>query len=407
MFNFTDLVSDILLEAITPDWYKDIISRFREVTETTTITDIVPPTGDLFKTLSQAIKGDVGNVSPKQISINLLSLFDLFVALSETNWGKQLRKTSTHTVESFIMDPNGGYNNPETAQIINTWTQVNTYLWSEYTPITRNGSEVQRKAQNDTDTLGAVALQTLSNQTILGATQAIVAKRVNALESITSLRFGNFNNLIKDIFNRLPGYVSGSIKITKDFDKLVDDLYVADVYSVAAYSMAFYDSEVDRLASTSKETATVSTQPKPKLTTMPSGAPPIPVTSSLDLVDLYKQKLLKEEGTAAAVAAALAAAGVTGAIINYIKKRPYDLGFMNFIDNGIIDTTTKDNQQIKSDTKYSIEAIQKIQTKEARDLIQKLQSIAQYTKKKTGAGEIAGKVAGALGALRVGMGPVG
>ena len=71
MLKFTNIVSEILLEAaVNIDWYQDLISRFREVTGATTVTDVIPPTGDLLKTLQMAIKGDVGNVSPRQISIN-------------------------------------------------------------------------------------------------------------------------------------------------------------------------------------------------------------------------------------------------------------------------------------------------------------------------------------------------
>jgi hypothetical protein len=410
--DFKDLVSNILLEAETPDWYKDVINHFRETTGATAIIDTVPPTGDLLKTLQIAIKGDVGNVSPKQISINLLSLFDLFVALSETGWGKQLRKTSTHTVESFITDLNGGYNNPETGQIINTWLDGNVHLWAEYSPITRNGNEVQRKAQGETDALGKVALQTLNNQTILGATQAIVAKRVNALEAISALRFGNFNNLIKDIFNRLPGYVSGSIKITKDFDNLVDDLYIADIYSIAAYSVFFYDSEIDRLKgvnNTTKPTpsSSASTTGTPQGINNPEGQQLASLMSSLNLTDIYNSiGLIKEESTAAVIAATLAATGLTATIINSIKKRPYDPGFMNFVENGVINYKAGSEPAITGQIKYTINEIQKIQTQEARQLIQKLQNIAQYTKKRPGAGEIAGKAIGALGALGTGMGPV-
>lgn len=396
MLKFTDLVSEILLEAVTPDWYRDVITRFREVTGATTVLDTVPPTGDLLKTLQIAVKGDVGNVSPRQISINLLSIFDLFVALTETSWGKQFKKTSGSTVEGFITNC-PGYNDPEIGQIINNWTSADALIWSDYSPLTRNGSEVQRKAQGEVDVLGKVALQTLNNQTILGATQAIVAKRVSALEAISSLRFGKFENVIKDIFNRLPGYVSGSIKVSKDFDKLVDDLYIADIYSIAAYSAFFYDSEVDRL-STATQTTPSETSPETEQET---------IVASLNLFDKHKNaSFIKEESTAAALAAALAATGVTAAVINYIKKRPYDPAFINFIEKGIINTKIN-KQEIKSNIVYTIEEIQKIQTQEARQLIQKLQNIAQYTKKRPGAGEIIGKAAGALGALRVGMGPVG
>ena len=395
MLKFTDLVSEIILEAVIPDWYRDIISRFREATGATTVSDVIPPTGDLLKTLQIAVKGDVGNVSPRQISINLLSVFDLFVALTETSWGKQYKKTSGSTVEGFITNC-PGYNDSEIGQIINNWTSSDDLIWSDYSPLTRNGSEVQRKAQGEVDILGKVALQTLNNQTILGATQAIVAKRVSTLEAISSLRFGKFEGVVKDIFNRLPGYVSGSIKISKDFDKLVDDLYIADIYSIAAYSAFFYDSEIDRLS-----TATQTTPPESPETEEET------IVASLNLFDKHKNVLfIKEESTVAALAAALAATGITAAVINYIKKRPYDIGFINFIEKGIINTKIND-QVIQSDTVYTIGEIQKIQTQEARQLIQKLQNIAQYTKKRPGAGEVIGKVAGALGALRTGMGPVG
>jgi hypothetical protein len=395
MFNFNELVTNLLLESITPEWYKDVVNHFKDVTDSTVITDIIPPSGDLLKTLQIAIKGDVGNVSPRQISINYLSIFDLFVAIVETSWGSSFKKGDNKTIENFFTTC-PGYNDTEIGQIINNWTNTDLLLWTDYTPMTRNGSEVQRKAQGEADVLGAVALQTLSNQTVLGATQTIVKKRINALEAVSSLRFGNFQNLVRDIFNRLPGYVSGSIKITKDFDKLVDDLYVADIYSVAALSMTFYDSEVAKLATEPQTSTAPQTQ---------NEQPSLPGFESR-LVKQDNKHLIKEEGTAAGVAAALAAAGLTTAIINYIKKRPYDPGYMNFVEKGIIDTKTKDNVPVKGKMTYTVETIQKIQTKEARELIQKLQNISAYTKKKTSPGQVVGGVARALGSLTSGIGPV-
>ena len=49
-----------------------------------------------------------------------------------------------------------------------------------------------------------------------------------------------------------------------------------------------------------------------------------------------------------------------------------------------------------------------MQTKsqEAVDLVTALRDIAAYTKEKAGKRETIGKIAGALGSLRVGMGPV-
>jgi hypothetical protein len=327
-----------------------------------------------------AIKGDIGNVSTRQIAINLLSIFDLFVGLAETKWGKQFKKTSGHTVESFISNC-PGYSDPEVGGIINTWIGNDTHIWSDYSTMTRNGGEVQRKAQGEIDVLGKVSLQTYSNKNILDTTQSIIAKRINAFEAVTSLRFDKFANLVRDIFNRLPGYVSGSIKVSKDFDKLVDDLYIAEIYSIAAYSAFFYDSEIDRLMG-APQTQTSSNQTLEPMNAETQRAAAL--MSSLDLLSIHKStSVLKESGTVAAIAAGLAATGITASVINYLKKRPYDPGFMNFIEKGIINTKIGDDI-VKGDIVYNIGEIQKIQTQEARQLIQKLQNIAQYTKKTTG-----------------------
>ena len=56
---------------------------------------------------------------------------------------------------------------------------------------------------------------------------------------------------------------------------------------------------------------------------------------------------------------------------------------------------------------FTVEEIQNKGTKEALALIEALRNIAEYERKKAGRGETIGKAAGALGALRTGMGPVG
>jgi hypothetical protein len=419
--DFKNLVSSLLLEAISPDWYKDVIERFKEITKDTIITDAIPPTGDLLKTLLIAIKGDVSTVSTKQIAINYLSIFDLVVALIETKWGKSFKQTSQHTIEAF-MEQCPGYGGPETGPIITAWLNNDTYTWGEYSPLTRNGVEVQRKALGEIDVLGRVALQTYNDKNILDTTQSIVAKRINAFEAITSLRFGNFANFIKDVFNRLPGYVSGSIKVPNDFEKLADKMYVAEIFSIAAYSAFFYDSEIDRIMN--KNTAQNQQSQTPNKNNLVSNMQQgqvnqatitddgvAMVQASLNLYDKHKNTLiLKEDSTVAILAAALTATGLTAAAVNRLKGRPYDPGFMNFVEKGIINTKIE-GQEIKSNITYNIGEIQKIQTQEARQLIQKLQNIAQYTKtKKPGerlkyAQQALGAIAGA--ALPGGSGPGG
>jgi hypothetical protein len=365
--DFKHLVLEVI-EAV-PDWYKEIIKIYNENTGST-LSDVIPPTdGRLYKTYMRGILGDTKNVSPTQIAIEFLSLFDLFVSLKEI---EQIKKTTTTSIETFINKVTEQIESEKVLEVLQVWKNKNIYTWQDYMPISGQGGEVQRKALGDVDRLGAVALNTLNTESILGATQKIVTKRISSIEAIISLRSPNFNNLIKDIFNRLPGYVSGSIKVTKDFEKLVDNLYITNIFTVAANAMLFYDSLIDRFTGQEQ------------------------LESRSLIIPTNKQKINEAE-TATIIAAGLAAAGITGALLNKIRQKPYDPGFMKFVETGIFE---------QSDIKYDIQQIQKIGTTEGRQLIASLQRIAQYTKKKPGASEIVGQAAGALGALSVGMGPV-
>ena len=94
--------------------------------------------------------------------------------------------------------------------------------------------------------LGAVALATLNDKSILGAVQEIIARRSNAFASVMALQKPStpFAGLLEKIFLTPEKYISGQAAVTDDFREVVDDLYIEKIFNIALQTRELYNSLV-------------------------------------------------------------------------------------------------------------------------------------------------------------------
>jgi hypothetical protein len=314
--------------------------------------------------------------------------------------------------------------------------------------------------------LGEKALQgdsELSNSSVIDAVQKIVNRRIGVFTRIAKLKNPKqpFTNLITDIFKTPELYLTGSKKYSSDF-AAIDQLYIQDLIKIAIAAKEFYAAEVTRLKTqtpnsnnkTSNEDDLVSNMQQGQVdqaTTTDDGWEV--VASSLNLYDKFVNSILTEMPVSSYTTSTGAfdqskyntwfdqklkqagqepeservkqlaqqqpeqqSKGINPSVIKQLKDKalqdvPNRMNFLTGIPVQyiVVDENGKDTDQkgvIDSSKEYNVGGILKMQTPEAQNLIQALGLIAQYTKKRPGAGEIAGKAVGALGALSTGMGPV-
>jgi hypothetical protein len=442
MLNFNSVVSNILTEAIsTPPWYKDIIDIFTKSTNIQVDSSVPPTDNDLRKTLQIAIKGETGNVSPQQIAISCLGLFDLFVQLTTTQWGANWKRGGTLTLENFISSVDA--NDPEIRTVLDNWKGNSNLQWNEYKPQTRNGSEVKRKAEKEIDTLGQAALRTYNNLSIVETIVQIVKKRTNFFDRIGNLKSLSqpFANLIKDIFKFPEQYSSGQKKVSSDYFNIVDNLYVTELFKIALYAKDFFESEIASKKMQLNQTNSQPTNPVPLTptpTNPPPGAPPVPGTApapfrgrvgtydSFNYFEKFVNDILLNEIGMIRTAAQSIGRGVqnVGKVITkkgriaqldpqtrkryeeYKKRLKGDQANYDAFLSGkpiqykTVDPTTgkETSEPLKTAGPYTIGIISKIDTDEARVLIQALQGLAQYTSNGVGAGERLRHAGSAMGA---------
>jgi hypothetical protein len=94
--------------------------------------------------------------------------------------------------------------------------------------------------------LGAVALATLNEKTIIGAVQEIIARRSNAFASIMALQKPStpFAGLLEKIFLTPEKFIAGQAAVTDDFKEVVDDLYIEKLFNIALQTKELYKSLV-------------------------------------------------------------------------------------------------------------------------------------------------------------------
>ena len=484
MFDFKDIVTDILLEvetaggapppagnplqtddandqqqqpATAPDWIAKILKKHTDLGFAN-----IQYNDPYFKKIVQVVfRPNQNRLADKEVEgvydgVRILDALERFKKSS--NNPKQ--KDPTAGMNSFTNEADKGNN---------IASEIEKYQsGQQWVPIDSDVSYAWGKVLQGHDKLAAVALQTYNKLSVLETVKQIVKKRTNITDRISSLKSLTqpFTNLITDIFKTPEPYSSGQKKVTSDFANIVDSLYITDLISVALAAKELFKTEIGskKLQSTEPETGNQNQQQTQQQSTEPEtgnqnqqqnqqqtqtsqggvSSTTVPRNSSgvstrttygnvvgdgLNLFDTYINSVLIQELGALKTIGQAIGKGVqqVGKTAKYIQASPevkqrlgrvkqrlqqdqanYD-AFINGkqIQYKTIDPKTgKDTETIGTTGPYTIEVISKMGTTEATNLINALKKIAQYTRKGIGLGQAVSKTAGALGALRVGMGPV-
>ena len=460
MFDFKDIVTDILLEeesvlpAKAPDWINKILKKHTDLG----FADI-KYNDPLFQKIAQVVfRPNQNRIADKEVEsvydgVRILDALERFKKQSSN----PKQNDFTVGIKSFTDEAEKGNN---------IASEIEKYQSSQqWVPIDSFVSYAWGKLLQGHDKIAAVALQTYNKLSVLETVKQIVKKRTSITDRISSLKSLTqpFTNLITDIFKTPEPYSSGQKKVTSDFANIVDSLYVTDLISVALAAKELFKTEIGskKLQSTEPETGNQNQQQTQQQSTEPEtgnqnqqqnqqqtqtsqggvSSTTVPRNSSgistrttyanagLNLFDTYiNSVLIQELGVLKTIGQAIGKGfQQVGKTAKYIQASPevkqrlgqvkqklqqdqanYD-AFINGkqIQYKTIDPKTdKDTETIGTTGPYTIEVISKMGTTEATNLVNALKKIAQYTRKGIGLGQAVSKTAGALGALRVGMGPV-
>lgn len=322
---------------------------------------------------------------------------------------------------------------------------------------------------NEIASLGEKALQgdgELSNSSVIDAVQKIVNRRIGVFTRMAKLKSPKqpFTILINDIFKTPELYLTGSKKYSSDF-AAVDKLYISDLIKVAIAAKEFYADEVVKLktqppeqspddpqgrlpgfentslnlydtfvnsvlvemalrsnAQVGRDIASGAQAPVRVMGTKYPGGPFSSQEYNRQFDDKLRQagqepESYRNQEIGQEPSQQQASKTINTSIIKQLEDKalqdiPNRIRFLTGmpVQYLVVDETGKDTQQkgvIDSSKEYNIGNILKINSTKSQNLINALGSIAQYSKTRLGAGEMASRTAGALGALRTGIGPVG
>jgi hypothetical protein len=296
--------------------------------------------------------------------------------------------------------------------------------------------------------MAAVALQTFNNLSVLETVKQIVKRRTNILDRLANFKSLTqpFTNLITDIFKTPEPYSSGAKKVTSDFFNVVDSMYITSIIETAVAAKDFFKADVaskkvspeqaddqNQTGNQNQQQNQTNNQNQQQTQTNNLINPNQEFSDSLNLFDTYINSILVNEvGVLRTAANAIGrgiqqagkAIGKQGRLTQadpkvlqryeqYKEKLKNDQANYDAFLNGkaiqykIDDPSTgQESNNLGTAGPYTIGVISKIETTEAKNLVNALKKIAQYTRKGIGLGQAVSKTAGALGALRVGMGPV-
>lgn len=433
MFSFNNIVANILLEAgpatgtaettgqtqgqpdpsaaqttSNPKWLQDIINHHKKLG----FSDI--DSQMLDKILEVAFRQIQQRIADKQVEgvydgVRILDAIERFKKLASPDKiikGADLGRELLNNLDKQE------FGNKIAADILK---YQNGQQWIPKDPMV---SEAWGKMLEGHDKLAAVALGTFNNTSVLETVKQIVKRRTNIFERISHLKSLSqpFTNLITDIFKTPEAYSSGQKKVTSDFSNIVDSVYITDLIQVALAAKEFFAAEI-----ASKKTQPVETtnnqnttnQPEAD-TRLPSAYRNIPITQSLNLFDTYLNSILISEVGVFKTAAQAIGRGIqqAGKAITknqrvaqaspqvqqryqqYKQKLKQDQANYDAFLNGkqiqykIVDpNTNQEGKDIGTAGPYTVGVISKIETSEAKNLINALKKIAQYTRKGVGAGE--------------------
>jgi hypothetical protein len=441
MFNLTDLVSDILLEIDgtaqgqpvpqTPKWLTDLINHHNKIFGTNIQINELNSLYGIGVAESRVNQKDMPVLSK---SIHLLVVLRSIIANNTAT-----KTTRPKTLQQFISQfPDGDNQSIQVTTTADVLKLQNEDQWKieDFDAVVAKAYQTWLEEANK---MTSAALETYGNEFILPAVQKIIANRISVWDRLTRLKSPTqpFTNLITDVFKYPKEYIAGKRKVSGDFPDIVDDLYLQNLFSVGLEARNFFAAEILRLKTQPDDQAGSETdnqqqnQNQQQTNTNPQNLinPNQEFSDSLNLFDTYYNSILIQEGpignfvqnvknVAGAVKGGIKQAVQTKnpqAFKQEFQKLQEDLNNLMFFVTGKSikykkinpDTLEETGQTGDTDPKnYTVSSIMKMKSQEAINLIRALRDIAMYTKKKTGAGQAIGKAAGALGALRVGMGPV-
>lgn len=444
MFNFSNAVNSILLEqdppaqdqgteqtqvnaapAQTQPWLNGVLKKHNDLFGTTVNLTDVAVGNAIFSALKASYASEqtaLNNIGTIRLLDFFQQLYDVLPAPKPSTWPDFIKKINVPTGE--IADFGQKYFDG-----IKNISQDRRVEWDVATGKIR---KAWQQAQSAGDKLAAVALNTYNNESVIDTVQSIVNKRISVITRISKLKNPKtpFGRLIEDIFKQPEQYAAGQKKYSSDFEA-VDDLYIRDIIKIALAAKEFYASEITNLKLQQQVQDSFAGFSE-LIDMLLNEYDPLPSRyRNMDLnpqqqTSQAKPKRQRDYKAEYARRKELKAqrAGQQNQpqqIDKRVQEQIYQKALndvpnrVNFLQ-GIPVQYSVVNPQSGEDTgqllavdpkQYTIGNIQKIETTEAKNLVTALQNIAQYVKKKPGAGEIASKTLGAMGALRVGMGPVG
>ena len=400
MVNFEQLVKNVLLsEGITNiPWFDELLTKHDKLKYGSAISE--QDLSDFFDLLDDSKISETQELSYR----GKLRVLDIMKYLYKKmqNKPKDLQ-TFLSQLDTFEKDPN--------LTKIKSLTKKTD--WNFLTPeIKELEQRIEKLAgQKGADTL----ISEYGNDFIIPAVQRIVKKRVDVFTSLARLQPPSkpFNSLILDVFKYPQQYKSGTKKYTSDFEE-VDKFYIDNLIEIALAAQDFYTSEMVQLKtrqSISQEklnlfnlmVGQILNEQTPSSTTFRGGetttssglivpvsdtSPKKPVTPtqqtvSKEVVDTIRQELLSEPQIQNK--------------INFYLGKPVNYTLIDIGGNLEQDTPKQTDPQ-----NYKINQLQK--NPRAKNLIQALSRVAEYTKKKPGVGERMKQLGSAADATLAAMG---
>jgi len=421
MFNFTDIVSDVLLEQVNPSlpaWFNRILEKYDKLN----FTDIKITNNDsVLSDIYTKVAGKP-NVAQQDIreNIQFVGIYDLLRRLYTETTDKNKAKTWNDFKTQLV----NGSNVSRYEQICNNdWsliqnlTEENKSDWPIQNVQVKNAYDAATK---EIANLGEKPLQgdtTLKNNNVIGAVQEIVNRRIGLFTRIGKLKNPKrpFNNLIQDIFKTPELYLSGSKKYSSDFEA-IDELYIKDLINIALAAKNFYASEIAKLKLPQLETSSLNSfdcfvanilkEETPPWLQGPSAVqgqqqtPPQPTVDRAQLLRNMAQNRRAIRSSRYNEPPIQQQNPQNQQQLQRLQKQLYDVALddisnrINFlagkpVNYKLVDIQGKETeeQQTTDPKMYTVGNIMQNPSNEAKRLIEELGKIAQYTKKKAGAGE--------------------
>jgi hypothetical protein len=424
MLKFNDIVVDILQEQVPVvssttiqqlqqvDGFKNLLAAYRnQYGGEPSITDIEKAVG--------IIQGGT-YIAAKYTNIGYIPFIDAFAQIFAQINDKNKRSYSMPQIYDIVLKTPDQYNNVFNEII--TRVQQSTSV-QDYEPINPDVNKAARTLNSEVQKLSQTAIQSLGSESVHTAINKMIAKRVSVLDRVIGLKSltkpfdASLITPVLHQFKKYAGVKNWAKRIPGDFNKMVDDISASNLLNVAILASEYYI----HLLKTKYLTGE---QPKGE--------------SLAPFENLYQNIILEMPLKSAAEIGKDIAAGERRPMgvdpeKNKWTKNQYNKDFdkklqppkndlpplneqqIQKIANQIGNTVDPDYKsfldkgasQFLPGVKYDLNAIAKDPSREAKDLYKALTDMAYFVRQRTSLSQAIGKTAGALGALRVGMGPVG